>query len=378
MTNTNESSMQKKMREKTRQEHKQAVQDYAKKGFDNGYNLRSYMQMIDVIGGPKDAEEYTEICEDFMEPVSGNIHAEQNLIFVDPIKYKINESQYIRIFKTPLSIDGRLFILVKPKEHKLSKKTYYELAKIAVSAEHYLARANIDDTAGPTYAKQMALVDPEFLEPGKYKEICIYAAKANYRALKWMQYGKLSKQDFIDVFMATATHWHAYKWNGMNPAVFNLLDSDCPYDLRADCYLTYAEKYGFEALEGDYKRFTNGTNVIPNEIDHGMLSDVKYNLGFKEKQKPQERKFTITQNDGPEWFELCAKCEANVEDCPAYKYAKKESCDIINWNTTRITGVDRPIPQNCVDARLPNKADLDACRHKLTGICNSCQFGHNR
>ena len=131
MTNTNESSMQKMMREKTRQEHKQAVQDYAKKGFDNGYNLRSYMQMIDVIGGPKDAEEYTEICEDFMEPVSGNIHAEQNLIFVDPTKYKINESQYIRIFKTPLSIDGRLFILVKPKEHKLSKKTYYELAKIA-------------------------------------------------------------------------------------------------------------------------------------------------------------------------------------------------------------------------------------------------------
>ena len=171
MTNTNESSMQKMMREKTRQEHKQAVQDYAKKGFDNGYNLRSYMQMIDVIGGPKDAEEYTEICEDFMEPVSGNIHAEQNLIFVDPTKYKINESQYIRIFKTPLSIDGRLFILVKPKEHKLSKKTYYELAKIAVSAEHYLARANIDDTAGPTYAKQMALVNPEFLEPGKYKEI---------------------------------------------------------------------------------------------------------------------------------------------------------------------------------------------------------------
>ena len=231
MTNTNESSMQKMMREKTRQEHKQAVQDYAKKGFDNGYNLRSYMQMIDVIGGPKDAEEYTEICEDFMEPVSGNIHAEQNLVFVDPIKYKINESQYIRIFKTPLSIDGRLFILVKPKEHKLSKKTYYKLAKIAVSAEHYLARANIDDTAGPTYAKQMALVDPEFLEPGKYKEICIYAAKANYRALKWMQYGKLSKQDFIDVFMATATHWHAYKWNGMNPAVFNLLDSDCPHSI---------------------------------------------------------------------------------------------------------------------------------------------------
>ena len=120
MTNTTENPMQKMMREQTRKEHKRAIQDYAKKGFDNGYNLRSYMQMIDVIGGPKDAEEYTEICEDFMEPGGGNIHAEQNLVFVDPVKYKINESQYIRIFKTPLSINGELFVLVKPKEHNLS------------------------------------------------------------------------------------------------------------------------------------------------------------------------------------------------------------------------------------------------------------------
>ncbi len=378
MTNTNESPMQKFMREKAREEHRQKVEDYAKKGFHKGYNLRSYMQMIDVIGGPKDAEEYTEICEDFINCTGANIFAHENIVFVDPVKYGINNEQYIRIFKTPLSREGELFVLVKPIEHKLSKKTYYELAKIAVSAEHYLAHNGVDDTRGPVYARQMALVDPKFLEPGKYKEICIYAAKANYRALKCMQYGKLSKQDFIDVFMATATHWHAYKRKGMNPAVFNLLDSDCPYDLRADCYLTYAEKYGFEALEGDYKRFTDGTNVMPNEIDHGMLSDVKYNLGFKEKPKPQERKFTITQNDGPEWFELCVKCEANVEDCPAYKYAKKESCDIINWNTTRVTGVSRPIPQNSVDARLPNKADLDACKRKLTDLCDSCKLGHNR
>ena len=371
MTNINENPMQKMMREKARQEHKQMVQDFAKKG----YNLRSYMQIMEMIGGPKDAEEYTEICEDFMEPIEGNLRAEENLLFVDPIKYKLNESQYLRIFKTPLSIEGRLFVLVKPVEHKLSKKTYYELAKIAVCAEHYLARSNVDDTAGPVYARQIELVNPDFLEPGKYKEICIYAAKANYRALKWMRLDKLSTQDFIDVFMATATHWNAYKWHGMNPAIFYLLDSDCPHHLRADCYLTYAEKYGFEELEADYKRFTRGTNVHPNEADRGMLNDVKFSLGFKEKQKPQERKFIITKSDGLEWCELSCKCDADLKDCPAYKAAKIASCDISDWNTTRVDNNDCLVPQKRIDARLPNGSDLDAHKLALKNICSSCKLG---
>ena len=379
MTNTNESPMQRFMREKARQEHKEATQAFAKQGM----NLQQYMQMIEMFG-PISPEDYTEICEDFLEPIIGNLDAKKNLMYVDPIKYKINEAQYIRIFKTPLSQEGRLFVLVKPVEHKLSKKTYYELAKIAVSAEHYLARHNLDETGGPVYAQQIALVNPEFLEPGKYKEICIYAGKTNYRALKWMQYDKLSRQDFIDIFMAIATDWHASKWHGMNPAVFYTMDSGLDghgavwEDWRKDCYVAYAEKYGLAELESDYKRHLNGINLSPYEIDHEMLRRVRNTLAFKPKQEPQERKFTITKNDGPEWVEVCCKCGVDLEKCPGHKFVKAESCAIKEWQTTRIIDENNQIPQSRVDARLPNKADLEACKQNLNNIRCSCKFGHNR
>ena len=54
-----ENYMQKMIREKTRQQHKEATQAFVKKG----YNLKQYIQMMEMVGGPKDAEEYTEICE---------------------------------------------------------------------------------------------------------------------------------------------------------------------------------------------------------------------------------------------------------------------------------------------------------------------------
>ena len=366
-----ENYMQKMIREKTRQQHKEATQAFVKKG----YNLKQYIQMMEMVGGPKDAEEYTEICEDFLEPIYESFEAHKNLVYVDPIKYKINESQYMRIFKTPLAIEGRLFSLVKPVEHKLSKKTYYELAKIAVIADHYLARSNIDDTAGPVYARQMELVNPDFLEPGKYKEICIYAAKANYRALKWMRLDKLSTQDFIDIFMAAATHWYIHEWRAMNPAVFYLLDGNCPDRLRKKCYVAYAEKYGIEELQGDYERYTKGTKVHPNEFDYGMLNEVGYTLGNQVKQKSQERRFTVTPNDKLDWFEVNCNCEADLKDCPAYKYLKIKSGEIIDWDAKRVDNNDCLVPQKRIDARLPNGSDLDAHKLALKNICSSCKLG---
>jgi len=376
MANMNENPMQRALRERERVEHKRMVQAFSNKG----YTLQAYMQMMNALGGPRDAEEYTEICEDFMEPTMENTRAWQNISYVEPTKYKINESQYIRIFRTPLSIEGRMFVLVKPKEHHLSKKTYYELAKIAVCAEHYLARGNIDETRGDVYAHQIALVDPEFLEPGKYKEICIYAAKANYRALKWMQYEKFSTQDFIDVFMATATHWEGQQWHGMNPAVFYLMDSDCPTWLRKACYVAFAEKYGFEELEAEYKRMIpKGTNITTLEIDHGMLSDVRWAISFREKQKPQTRRLTITQTDTPEWLEVSCDCVTDLEHCAARKYLKSESRrSLKEWDAARFVDNDTQTTENHVDAVLGNKSDLARCKRRLDEMCSYCKHVHNR
>ena len=378
MTNTNESPMQKFMREKARQEHRQMVEDYAKQGFHKGYNLRSYMETMDMIGGPKDAEEYTEICEDFINGTDAYIFAHENIMFVDPVKYGINNEQYIRIFKTPLSREGRLFILVKPIEHKLTKQTYFELAKIAVCAEHYLADNNIDDTRGGVYARQMALIDPKFLEPGKYKEVCRLAARTNYRALKWMQYDVLGEQNFIDVFMATATHWHHKECWGMNPAIHYLMDSDCPDRLRKACYVAYAEKYGIESLQRCYEAFTRGTNVTANELDDGMLHSVRDNLVFREKVQPQQRKFTFVRFDDPASFDICCDCATGLETCPVYKQARPLSCDIANWNHAVFDDNRHMQAQNRVDITLANKTDMDALKRKLNDACKTCKLGHNR
>ena len=381
MTKTNESPMQKFMREKARQEHRQMVEDYAKKGWANGYHLGSYMTIMNTIaGGPKDAEEYTEICEDFINCTDANICAHENIMFVDPVKYGINNEQYIRIFKTPLSREGRLFYLVKPVEHKLTKQKYYELAKIAVCAEHYLAHKSVNDTRGEVYARQMALVDPKFLEPGKYKEICRLAARTNYRALKWMQYDVLGEQDFIDVFMATATHWRHKECWGMNPAIHYLMDSDCPDRVRKECYVAYAEKYGIESLKHGYESFTRGTNVTANELDDGMLNDVRDSLVFRKKAQPQQRKFTFVRFDDPASFDVCCDCETSLENCPVYKQLRPLiiNQDIENWNhAISATGRDT-LFQNRIDVKLANKTDMNALKMKLNDACKTCKLGYNR
>ena len=129
-------------------------------------------------------------------------------------------------------------------------------------------------------------------------------------------------------------------------------------------------------MESDYARSLSGTNVDPYEVDNGMLKDVRDTLAFKPKQEPQERKFTITQNDGPEWFEVCCKCGVVLEKCPAYRFVKNESCVHKAWQTTRITGDNnKQIPQSCVDARLPNQADLEAFKQNLNNIRCSCTLG---
>lgn len=379
MTNTNESSMEKFMREKARQEHRKTVEDYAKKGWANGYHLGSYMTIMNTIaGGPKDAEEYTEICEDFINCTDANIRAHENIMFVDPVKYGINNEQYIRIFKTPLSREGRLFVLVKPVEHKLTKQTYFELAKIAVCAEHYLAHKSVDDTRGEVYARQMALVDPKFLEPGKYKEICRLAARTNYRALKWMQYDVLGEQNFIDVFMATATHWHHKECWGENPALHYLMDSDVQDWLRKECSVAYAEKYGIEGLQHHYESFTRGTNVLATEVDHGMLNDVRDSLGFRKEAQPQSRKFNFVRFDDPASFDICCDCAAGLETCPVYKQARPLSCDIANWNHAAFDDNRHMQAQNRVDITLANKTDMDALKRKLNDACKTCKLGHNR
>lgn len=374
----NESPMQKFMREKARQEHRQMVEDYAKKGFNKGYNLRSYMEIMDMIGGPKDAEEYTEICEDFINCTDANICAHENIMFVDPVKYGINNEQYIRIFKRPLSREGLLFVLVKPVEHKLTKQAYFELAKIAVCAEYCLA--NIDDTRGEVYARQMALVDPKFLESGKYKEICRLAARTNYRALKWMQYDELSEQNFIDVFMATATHWRHKEYWGENPAIHYLMDSDCPDRLRKACYVAYAEKYGIESLKRHYEAFTRGTNVSATEVDGGMLNSVRDALVFREKVQPQQRKFTFVRFDDPASFDICCDCETSLENCPVYKQLRPLiiNQNIENWNHAIPTGDFHISIQNRIDVKMPNKTDMNALKLKLDAAHKACKLGHNR
>ena len=372
--------MEKFMREKARQEHRKMVEDYAKRGFDKGYNLRSYMEMINMFGGPTNAEEYTEICEDFINCTDAYIFAHENISFVDPVKYGINNEQYIRIFKTPLSREGLLFVLVKPIEHKLTKQTYFELAKIAVCAEHYLAHNGVDDTRGDVYARQMALVDPKFLESGKYKEICRLAARTNYRALKWMQYDVLGEQNFIDVFMATATHWRHKECWGMNPAIHYLMDSDCPDWLRKACYVAYAEKYGIESLQRHYEAFTRGTNVSANEVDGGMLHSVRDNLVFREKVQPQQRKFTFVRFDDPASFDICCDCDVCLENCPVYKEVKPlvMKTSVENWNHAIPTGDFHISVQNRIDVKMPNKTDMDALKRKLDAAHKACKLGHNR
>ena len=369
--------MERVMREQARQEHRQMVEDYAKKGFHKGYNLGSYMQMMDVVG-PIDPEEYTEICEDFINGTDANIFAHENIMFVDPVKYGINNEQYIRIFKTPLSREGRLFVLVKPIEHRLTKETYFKLAKIAVSAEDYLAHNNVDDTRGDVYARQIALIDPEFLEPGKYKEVCRLAARTNYRALKWMKYNKLSEQDFIDVFMATATHWHYKESYKMNPALHYLMDSNCPNDLRKECYVAYAEKYGVEGLQRNYETSLRGTNVLATEVDGGMLNSVEYCIACRKEIQPEQRKFTFTRFDAPASLSVCCNCVANLESCPVYKHVKPLSSEVEGWNHFISDADQPPYVQNRVDVTLANKTDMDSLGNNLAMLCNGCKMCHNR
>lgn len=370
-----ESPLQRIMREKAREEHRKSIEDAVRQG----HNLSSYMQIMDILG-IVDAETYTEICEDFMNCTDTNIFAHENIVFVDPVKYGINNEQYIRIFKTPLSREGRLFVLVKPIEHNLTQKTYFELAKIAVSAEHYLARNNTDDTKGPVYARQIELVDPKFLEPGKYKEICRLAARTNYRALKWMQYDKLSEQDFIDVFMATATHWHHKECWGMNSAIHYLMDSDCPDGLRKKCYVAYAEKYGIASLQRCYESFTRGTNVSANEVDHGMLNDVRDSLVFRGKVQPQSRRFTFVRFDNPASFDICCDCNASLEDCPVYKQFKPiiVSSEVENWNHVMYDNNRAAVAQNRIDVSLPNKIDMNILERQLNDAHKICKIGRSR
>lgn len=373
MTNTNESPMQKFMRKKAREEHRQMVEDYAKKGFHKGYNLRSYMETMDIIGGPKNAEEYTEICEDFINGTDAYIFAHENIVFVDPVKYGINNEQYIRIFKTPLSREGELFALVKPIEHKLTKQTYFELAKIAVCAEHYLAHSGFG-TRGPVYARQMALIDPKFLESGKYKEVSILAARTNYCALKWIKYDKLSTEDFIDVFMVTATHWQTSPcWEPyQNPTFLYLLDSEIPSYLIRRCYQAYAEKYGIDELRHQYSVHTLSTQ---DELDFdSMLNDIGKRLASIGNRQSLSRKFYFMRSRGSESFEIHCDCKTVLGNCPVWKQTPDlRKINIEEWKHWDQHGD----VQDRVDVTLlVNSTYMGALKNKLNGICKNCKLGH--
>ena len=158
----------------------------------------------------------------------------------------------------------------------MKKRTYYELAKAAVSEEHRLTEHGLDGTRGPVWARQIEMVNTNLLEPGQYREICTLAATTNYRALKWINYKKLSSRDFVDIFMTTATKYSEYKWQNMNPAVYYLLDANVPSTLLEDCYMEFANKFGIDTLKADFKTCKNlATLNMLDRIEQRLLARQK-------------------------------------------------------------------------------------------------------
>ncbi|MBR4806236.1 MAG: hypothetical protein IKZ64_00265, partial [Alphaproteobacteria bacterium] len=182
-----------------------------RKMVEQGFNLRDYMSVYGMFEKP-DAETYTQICEDFIDAENNNV------AFVEPVKYKINEEQYYRIYKTPLSNYGTLLTLVDPKEHKISKKLYYKLCIIAVSARGPYVGGPWNGERGDAWGHEIACVRPEYLEPGKYKYLCQIACKTNGAALRNIDYNRLTTdQEFVDIFMVAAHKFEHYKAYGITP-----------------------------------------------------------------------------------------------------------------------------------------------------------------
>ena len=226
-----------------------------RKMVEQGFNLRDYMSVYGMFEKP-DAETYTQICEDFIDAENNNV------AFVEPVKYKINEEQYYRIYKTPLSNYGTLLTLVDPKEHKISKKLYYKLCIIAVSARGPYVGGPWNGERGDPWGHEIACVRPEYLEAGKYKYLCQIACKTNGAALRNIDYNRLkTDQEFVDIFMVAAHKFEKHECYGItpelnsysfvNPLLLRLVDisMNIPFTLYYGCLVAYARKYGIEKLE---------------------------------------------------------------------------------------------------------------------------------
>ena len=250
--NIGTSSAHQQMAQQQDERNRKKYRELTRRMVEHGFNLRDYMS---IYGQNLDAETYTQICEDFIDSDNNNV------AFVEPVKYKINEGQYYRIYKTPLSNYGVLLGLVNPKEHHISKRLYYKLCLIAVAARGPYAGGPWNGDRGDAWGHEIACVRQECLEPGKYKYLCQIACKTNGSALRNIDYDKLSNQEFVDIFMVAAHKFEHYKAYGItpemdgysfvNPILLRLVDISgaIPFTTYYDCLVAYARKYGMDKLE---------------------------------------------------------------------------------------------------------------------------------
>jgi hypothetical protein len=250
-----------------------------RKMVEQGFNLRDYMSVYGMFERP-DAETYTQICEDFIDAENNNV------AFVEPVKYKINEEQYYRIYKTPLSNYGTLLTLVNPKEHKISKELYYKLCIIAVAARGPFAGGPWNGDRGDSWGHEIACVRPEYLAAGKYKYLCQIACKTNGAALRNIDYNRLTEQEFVDIFMVAAHKFEKHECYGItpdlknysfvNPILLRLVDISVhiPVSLYQGCLVAYARKYGIDKLEHAIGAY-----------DKNVLTNIKMALSAGQKRK---------------------------------------------------------------------------------------------